>query len=82
MGAIPVSSKPLSIVDWKIMKQGERGVLFRITRANGADSIFANFGAMLRYFTRDDLTDLYRIVMKKYGAECPEDEMDMCSGVI
>ena len=31
---------------------------------------------MLRYFTRDDLTDLYRIVMNKCGPKCPEDELD------
>ena len=50
--------------------------VYKITRADDSDSIFMSFGAMLRYFTRDDLTDLYRIVMKKYGAECPEDEFD------
>ena len=38
--------------------------------------MFMSFGALLRYFSRDDLADLYIVVMKKYGADCPEDEWD------
>ena len=75
MGAIPVASKPPSVVDWRIIKQGQRGA-YKITRDDGIDSVFMSFGALLRYFSRDDLTDLYRIVMKKYGTDCPEDEWD------
>ncbi|GKF96279.1 hypothetical protein Tco_0289014 [Tanacetum coccineum] len=34
------------------------------------------FGAMLKDITRDDLTELYRLVIQKYGANRPEDVYD------
>ncbi|GJW27110.1 hypothetical protein Tco_0040921 [Tanacetum coccineum] len=35
-----------------------------------------DFGAMLKDITRDDLTELYRIVMNRYGMNGPEDELE------
>ncbi|GJY14848.1 hypothetical protein Tco_0385270 [Tanacetum coccineum] len=32
-------------------------------REDGTDIVYINFGAMLKDITRDDLTELYRIVM-------------------
>ncbi|GJZ51595.1 hypothetical protein Tco_0606110 [Tanacetum coccineum] len=34
------------------------------------------FGAILKDFSRDDLTELYRLVIKKYGANRPEEMYD------
>ncbi|GKE13103.1 hypothetical protein Tco_1416654, partial [Tanacetum coccineum] len=34
------------------------------------------FGAILKDFSRDDLTELYRLVIKKYGANRPEEIYD------
>ncbi|GJX09479.1 hypothetical protein Tco_0199338 [Tanacetum coccineum] len=47
-----------------------------IMRANGADTIYMSFGAMIKDFIRDDLIELYRLVMQKYGTNRPEDAYD------
>ncbi|GJX79111.1 hypothetical protein Tco_0327260 [Tanacetum coccineum] len=59
----------------KIIKQGEKGV-YQIVREDGTDIVYINFGAMLKDITRDDLTELYRIVMNRYGMNGPEDELE------
>ncbi|GKE49398.1 hypothetical protein Tco_1480656, partial [Tanacetum coccineum] len=69
---VPVATKPPSISNYKIIKQGKKGV-YQIVRENKADKVYINFGAMLKDITRDDLIELYRIVMKKYGLNKPED---------
>ncbi|GJY51103.1 putative ribonuclease H-like domain-containing protein [Tanacetum coccineum] len=51
-------------------------ILHQIIRANGADKVYMSFGAILKDFSRDDLTELYRLVIKKYGANRPEEAYD------
>ncbi|GKE69605.1 hypothetical protein Tco_1527677 [Tanacetum coccineum] len=70
---VPVAIKPPSIATYKIIKQGKKSV-YQIIRENGTDIVYINFGAMLKDITRDDLTELYRIVMNRYGMNRPEDE--------
>ncbi|GJW14790.1 putative ribonuclease H-like domain-containing protein [Tanacetum coccineum] len=72
---VPVAMKPPSIATYKIIKQGEKGV-YQIVREDGTDIVYINFGAMLKDITRDDLTELYRIVMNRYGMDGPEDELE------
>ncbi|GKB17155.1 hypothetical protein Tco_0851078 [Tanacetum coccineum] len=72
---VPVAIKPPSIVTYKIIKQGEKGV-YQIVREDGTDIVYINFGAMLKDITRDDLTELYRIVINRYGMSGPEDELE------
>ncbi|GJX68169.1 hypothetical protein Tco_0303896 [Tanacetum coccineum] len=72
---VPVAIKPPSIATYKIIKQGEKGV-YQIVREDGTDIVYINFGAMLKDITRDDLTELYRIVMNRYGMNGPEDELE------
>ncbi|GJV89725.1 hypothetical protein Tco_1533663 [Tanacetum coccineum] len=72
---VPVAMKSPSIATYKIIKQGERGV-YQIVREDGTDIVYINFGAMLKDITRDDLTELYRIVMNRYGVNGPEDELE------
>ncbi|GJT18095.1 hypothetical protein Tco_0876801 [Tanacetum coccineum] len=67
-----VATKPPSIANYKIIKQGKKGV-YQIVRENGADKVYINFGAMLKDISRDDLTELFRIVMQRYGMTGPED---------
>ncbi|GJZ44043.1 hypothetical protein Tco_0591298 [Tanacetum coccineum] len=45
-------------------------------RANRADTVYMSFGAMIKDFTREDLIELYRLVMQKYGTNRPEDAYD------
>ncbi|GKF34090.1 hypothetical protein Tco_0107290, partial [Tanacetum coccineum] len=72
---IPVAMKPPSIATYKIIKQGKKSV-YQIVRENGTDIVYINFRAMLKDITRDDLTELYRIVMNRYGMNGPEDEFE------
>ncbi|GJR32085.1 hypothetical protein Tco_1108317 [Tanacetum coccineum] len=79
---VPVAMKSPSIVTYKIIKQGERGV-YQIVREDGTDIVYINFGAMLKDITRDDLTELYRIVMNRYGMNGPEDELEkVCKAML
>ncbi|GJX13584.1 hypothetical protein Tco_0205342, partial [Tanacetum coccineum] len=49
---------------------------YQIVREDGTDVMYINFGAMLKVISRDDLTELYRIVMNRYGMDRPEDELE------
>ncbi|GJW39804.1 hypothetical protein Tco_0065649 [Tanacetum coccineum] len=72
---VPVAVKPPSIATYKIIKQGKEGV-YQIVREDVTDIVYINFRAMLKDITRDDLTELYRIVMNRYGMNRPEDELE------
>ncbi|GKD59961.1 hypothetical protein Tco_1297470 [Tanacetum coccineum] len=72
---VPVAVKPPSIAIYKIVKQGKKGV-YQIVRENGTDKVYISFGAMLKDISRDDLTELYRIVMQRYGINGPKDEYE------
>ncbi|GJT16707.1 hypothetical protein Tco_0875413 [Tanacetum coccineum] len=75
--AIPTATKPPSIVDWKIIPQSGLKAVYQIIRRDGSDKIYMSFGAILKDFSRDDLTELYRLVIKKYGANRPEEMYDI-----
>ncbi|GJS51989.1 hypothetical protein Tco_0625351 [Tanacetum coccineum] len=75
INSVPVVIKPPSIATYKIIKQGEKGV-YQIVREDGTDIVYINFKAMLKDITRDDLTELYRIVMNRYGMNGPKDELE------
>ncbi|GKA78803.1 hypothetical protein Tco_0785340 [Tanacetum coccineum] len=72
---VPVAMKTPSIATYKIFKQGEKGA-YQIVREDGTDIVYINFGAMLKDITRDDLTELYRIIMNRYGVDGPEDKLE------
>ncbi|GKE91055.1 hypothetical protein Tco_1572150 [Tanacetum coccineum] len=72
---VPVAMKSPSIATYKIIKQGEKGV-YQIIREDETNIVYINFGAMLKDISRDDLTELYRIVMNRYGMDGPEDELE------
>ncbi|GJY75892.1 hypothetical protein Tco_0481008 [Tanacetum coccineum] len=72
---VPVAVKPPSIANYKIIKQGKKGV-YQIVKENGTDKVYINFGAMLKDISRDDLTELYIIVMQRYGMNGPKDECE------
>ncbi|GJU33483.1 hypothetical protein Tco_1181837 [Tanacetum coccineum] len=59
-----------------LYSQGGKESIYQIIRANGADTVYMSFGAMLKDFTREDLIELYRLVMQKYGTNRPEDAYD------
>ncbi|GKB64978.1 hypothetical protein Tco_0921164 [Tanacetum coccineum] len=73
---IPTATKPPSIVDWKIIPQSGLKVVYQIIRRDGSDKIYMSFGAIHKDFSRDDLTELYRLVIKKYEVNRPDEIYD------
>ncbi|GKB98929.1 putative ribonuclease H-like domain-containing protein [Tanacetum coccineum] len=49
---------------------------YQIIRRYGSNKIYMIFGAILKDFSRDDLIELYRLVIKKYRANRPEEMYD------
>ncbi|GJZ88273.1 hypothetical protein Tco_0660055, partial [Tanacetum coccineum] len=47
-----------------------------VHREDGTDIVYINFCAMMKSISRDDLTELYRIVMNRYGMDRPEDKLE------
>ncbi|GKC47734.1 hypothetical protein Tco_1065456 [Tanacetum coccineum] len=70
--AIPLATKPPSIVDWKIVKEGNMS-LFQIIRANRSAKRYSSFIQMLRDFNREDLETLWKLVKAKHGYTRPEE---------
>ncbi|GJT98159.1 hypothetical protein Tco_1093677 [Tanacetum coccineum] len=70
---VPVATKSPSIANYKIIKQGRKGV-YQIVRENGTDMVYISFGEMLTDISRDDLTELTGSVIKKHGMNEPEDD--------
>ncbi|GKB01468.1 hypothetical protein Tco_0829512, partial [Tanacetum coccineum] len=75
ISAVLVAIKPPSIANWKIIKLGKKGV-YHIIRKDGTYTTYINFGVMLKSISRDDLTEVYRLVMQRYGTNGPEDEYE------
>ncbi|GJW29425.1 putative ribonuclease H-like domain-containing protein [Tanacetum coccineum] len=70
-----VKEEEIEIVKWKILRHGGKRYCHLI-RANQRDSVFVNFRAMLHNILRDDLVDLYKIVLQKTTAYGPEEDLE------
>ncbi|GKB64163.1 hypothetical protein Tco_0920349 [Tanacetum coccineum] len=70
--AIPLASKPPSIVDWKIVNKGKISY-YQIIRAGGSLKRYSAFIQMLRSFDREDLETLWKLVKAKHGYTRPEE---------
>ncbi|GKC90274.1 hypothetical protein Tco_1150923, partial [Tanacetum coccineum] len=60
---IPTATIPHSIVNWKIIYQSSQKAAYQILRKDGSDKICMSFGAILKDFSRDELVELYRLVI-------------------
>ncbi|GJR22349.1 hypothetical protein Tco_0970876 [Tanacetum coccineum] len=69
---IPLATKPLCIVDWKIIKE-EKFSQFQIIRADGSSKRYSAFIYMLRNFDREDLDTLWKLVKAKHGSTRPKE---------
>ncbi|GJU96666.1 hypothetical protein Tco_1321422 [Tanacetum coccineum] len=69
-------TKPPTIVDWKIHKEGKKSY-YQIIRADGKSQMYRVFSQMLKSFSREDLEDLYKLVKAKYGLTRPVEELDL-----
>ncbi|GKF82996.1 hypothetical protein Tco_0244652 [Tanacetum coccineum] len=70
--AILLATKPLSIVDWKIVKEGKISY-YQIIRADGSSKRYSTFSQMLRSFDREDLETLWKLVKAKHVYTTPEE---------
>ncbi|GJY66449.1 hypothetical protein Tco_0468687 [Tanacetum coccineum] len=70
--AIPLVVKPLSIVDWKIHKEGKK-TYYQIIRADGSSKMYLVFSYMLKSFDSEDLETLWKLVKAKHGSTRPEE---------
>ncbi|GJR83032.1 hypothetical protein Tco_0153817 [Tanacetum coccineum] len=72
MSSIPQGPALAKIVKWKIIKTGKRGA-YQIIREDNTDVVYVNFPGLLNDLTRDDLKELYSLMMLKYGDNRPEE---------
>ncbi|GJY51589.1 hypothetical protein Tco_0442436 [Tanacetum coccineum] len=70
--AIPLATKPPSIVDWKIIKEGKIGY-YQIIRADGNSKSYSSMIQMLKSFDKEDLETLWKLVKSKHGYTRPEE---------
>ncbi|GJR84737.1 hypothetical protein Tco_0155522 [Tanacetum coccineum] len=70
--AIPLATKPPSIVDYKIIKEGNI-MYYQIIRADGSLKRYSAFIQMLRSFDGEDLETLWKLVKAKHGSTRPEE---------
>ncbi|GJZ91109.1 hypothetical protein Tco_0663036 [Tanacetum coccineum] len=68
--AIPLATKPASIVDFKIHRVGKQGY-YQIIRADGSSKMYLVFSQLLKSFDREDLETLWRLVKAKHGYTMP-----------
>ncbi|GJX86996.1 putative ribonuclease H-like domain-containing protein [Tanacetum coccineum] len=53
---VPLATKPPTIVDWKIHKEGKK-CYYQIIRADGKSQMYRVFSQMLKCFSREDMED-------------------------
>ncbi|GJY26710.1 hypothetical protein Tco_0401436 [Tanacetum coccineum] len=73
---VPLATKPPTIVDWKIHKEGKNSY-FQIIRADESLKMYLVFSQLLKSVDREDLVELYKLVKAKYGSTRPVEDMDL-----
>ncbi|GJU87136.1 retrovirus-related pol polyprotein from transposon TNT 1-94 [Tanacetum coccineum] len=63
--AIPLATKPLVIVEYKIAKDGRMGY-FKLIRADGSSKRYSSMIKMLQGIDREDLETLWKLVTAKH----------------
>ncbi|GJS80046.1 ribonuclease H-like domain-containing protein [Tanacetum coccineum] len=63
---IPLATKPLIIVEWKIIKEGKMGY-FQLIRANESSKRYSLMIQMLQNIDKEDLETLWKLVKAKHG---------------
>ncbi|GJR50586.1 hypothetical protein Tco_1401107 [Tanacetum coccineum] len=69
---IPLATKPPTIVDYQIYKEGKK-TYYQIIRADGSLKMYLVFSHMLKSFNREDLETLWKLVKAKHGSTMPEE---------
>ncbi|GJR35067.1 hypothetical protein Tco_1210751 [Tanacetum coccineum] len=74
--AISLATKPPTIIDWKIHKEGKKNY-YQIIRADGILKMYLVFSHMLKSFDREDFETLWKLVKAKYGSTRPVEDLDL-----
>nr|GEW32085.1 hypothetical protein [Tanacetum cinerariifolium] len=72
--ATPLSSKSLTIVDYKIYKKGKK-MYFQIFRADSNSQMNLTFSKLLKNFDREDLEIFWRLVKTRFEKTRPVDNI-------
>ncbi|GJW82039.1 hypothetical protein Tco_0146014 [Tanacetum coccineum] len=73
--AIPLATKPPMIVEYKIVKEGQKG-FYHLIRADGSSNRYSSMIKMLQNINREDLETLWKLVKTKHGNTRPEDDYE------
>ncbi|GJV09280.1 hypothetical protein Tco_1346936 [Tanacetum coccineum] len=74
--ATPLSTKSLTIIDYKIYQEGKKS-FFQIIRVDGKHQMYLTFGKMLKNFDKEDLEVLWSIVKARFKKIKPVNYMDI-----
>ncbi|GJS89991.1 putative reverse transcriptase domain-containing protein [Tanacetum coccineum] len=74
--AIPLATKPPSIVDLKIHKEGKKSY-YQIIKSDESSKMYLVFSHMLKSFDREDLETWYKLVKANYGLTRPVEDLDL-----
>ncbi|GKF53586.1 hypothetical protein Tco_0160496, partial [Tanacetum coccineum] len=64
--AIPIATKPPMIVEYKIVKEGQKG-FYHLIRADGSSKRYSSMIRMLQGIDREDLETLWKLVKENHG---------------
>nr|GEV75505.1 putative ribonuclease H-like domain-containing protein [Tanacetum cinerariifolium] len=72
--AIPLATKPLVIVEYKVVKEGKIST-YHIIRADGSTKRYTSMIKLLENIDREDLETLWKLVKDKHENTRPEEDM-------
>ncbi|GKB47944.1 ribonuclease H-like domain-containing protein [Tanacetum coccineum] len=73
--AIHLATKPLIIVEYKIVKEGQKG-FYHLIRADGSSKRYSSMSRMLQGIDIEDLKTLWQLVQEKHGINRSVDEYE------
>ncbi|GKA29029.1 hypothetical protein Tco_0715274, partial [Tanacetum coccineum] len=73
--AIPLATKPPTIVEYKIVKEGQKG-FYHLIRSDGSSNRYSLMIRMLQDIDKEDLETLWKLVKEKHGINRPVDEYE------
>ncbi|GJV70495.1 hypothetical protein Tco_1490490 [Tanacetum coccineum] len=73
--AIPLATKPPMIVEYKIVKERQKG-FYHLIRADRSSNRYSLMIRMLQNNSREDLETLWKLVKTKHGNTRPEDDYE------
>ncbi|GJY32470.1 putative ribonuclease H-like domain-containing protein [Tanacetum coccineum] len=73
---IPLATKPPMIIEYKIVKEGQKG-FYHLIRADGSSKRYSSMIRMLHGIDREDLETLWKLVKEKHGINRPIQMMNI-----